>query len=558
MATAGRANGFGGEAKSANMRRMIRWRAPLLAAFAAACATTPPASPQEPVEVQVLAFNDFHGALEPTPLPDGGLGGGAALLAARVKALRAPHSVVVSAGDLVGGSPLASGLFHDEGTIEAMNALGLDFAGMGNHELDEGKEEIRRLQQGGCHPKDGCQVSNPFPGAKFQFLGANIVERATGKTVFPPAAVRAFGGVRVGFIGLTLEDTPRATVSDMVKDLAFGDEVEAVNALVPGLVAEGARAVVVVIHQGGFQGSFGQGGVDTCDNFVGPIKAVAAGFDRRVAAVVSGHTHSFYNCVLDGRPVTSVGSRGHGLTDLRLRFGADGAFLGATAKNHLVDDAVPPDAAVAALVEKYVAAAKPVGARQVGTLAAPLTRKPSPGGDSAIGNVVTDAMLASAKGPPANAELALMNTSGLRADLVPGPGGAVSYAQAFEVQPFGNILLTVTVTGAELEQMLEASVGGKGKHLEVAGLTFRWNVAAPVGARVEPADVLVGGKPLALEKRYRVITNSILSDAVSGYAALGARREVVGGSLDLDAFSAWLSAHPNLAPPPQRVSVRAD
>jgi 5'-nucleotidase len=529
-------------------------RCALALALVASCATAPrPAPPAGPVEVQVLAINDFHGALEANPLPDKRTGGGAALLAARVKALRQPNSIFVSAGDLIGGSPLPSGLFHDEGAIEVMNAMRLDLAAVGNHELDEGPDELLRLQRGGCHPKDGCQVSQPFPGAKFEFLAANTLVRATGKPLFAPSAVRAVGGVKLGFIGLTLKDTPRATVAEMVKDLAFTDEVEATNALVPGLLAQGAKAVVVVIHQGGFQGEYGKGEVDGCEAFVGPIKVMTPKFHPAVAAVISGHTHSFYNCPVEGRPVTSAGKSGQAVTDLRLRFDAAGALTSASAKNTLVDDSVPPDAQVAAIVGNYLAKAGPIGAKQIGALAAGLDRKGSPGGDSSMGNVVADAMLASAKGPPSNAELALMNTSGLRADLAAGP---VSFAQAFEVQPFGNTLITVAITGAELEQMLEASVAGRGKHLEVGGLTFSWNAAAPAGERIDPKDILVGGKPLALEKTYRAITNSILSDTVSGYAALGARRDAVPGPADLDAFSAWLSKNPSLVRPPQRVQVK--
>jgi 5'-nucleotidase len=525
----------------------------------AACATAPKPAPApepvkpQPVEVQILAFNDFHGALEPTPLPDKRLGGGAALLAGKIKALRQPQSIIVSAGDLVGGSPLPSGLFHDEGPIEVMNAIGLDVAAVGNHELDEGPDELLRLQKGGCHPTDGCQVSQPFAGAKFQFIAANTLVRATGKTLFPPTAVRTVGGVKLGFIGLTLKSTPRATVAEMVKDLDFKDEVETINALAPGLVADGAKAVVVVIHEGGFQGEWGRGEVDGCENFVGPIKTIASAVDRSVVAVVSGHTHSFYNCVVDGRPVTSAGTRGQALTDLRLKFDAAGVFTGASAKNHLVDGDAPADPKVAAIVDTYLAKSKPIGERQIGTVTAALDRKGGPGGDSSLGNVVADGMLAAARGAPANADIALMNTSGLRADLAPGP---VTYAEAFEVQPFGNILLTVSITGAELEQMLEASVAGKGKHLEVAGLTFTWNASAPAGDRIDPKSILVGGKPVKLDKTYRAITNSILSDVVSGYAPLGARKEMVSGPLDLEAFSAWLTKNPNLAPPPPRVQVK--
>jgi 5'-nucleotidase len=523
----------------------------------ASCATAPkPVAPSGPVEVQILAFNDFHGALEATPLPDKKPGGGAALLAGELNALRTANSITVSAGDLIGGSPLPSGFFHDEGAIEVMNAMGLGIAGIGNHELDEGSGELLRMQRGGCHPTDGCQVSQPFPGAKFEYLAANVIERSTGKTLFPPTAIRELGGVKVGFIGMTLKGTPRATVASMVKNLDFKDEVETANALVPGLIAAGAKAVVVLIHEGGFQGEYGKGTVDGCENFVGPIIGITKAFDPHIVAVVSGHTHSFYNCVVEGRPVTSAGSRGQAVTDLRLQFDASGSFTGASAHNFQVDETVKPDPAVAAVVQKYLDKARPIGARQIGTLTAPLDRKGSPGGDSPLGNVVTDAMLAAAKAAPANAEIALMNTSGLRADLTPGAGGAVTYSQAFEVQPFGNVLLTVSVTGAELEQMLEMSVAGKGKHLEVSGLSFTWNPSAPAGERIDPKDITVGGKPLDLARSYRAITNSILSDPISGYAALAAHRDEAPGPLDLDAFSAWLTAHPNLAPPPQRVQIK--
>lgn len=539
--------------------RLARSLAAWATALLCACASPAPTAPAAPLEVQVLALNDFHGALEPTPLPGRGRGGGAPLLAAKVKQLRTARSVLVSAGDLVGGSPLASGLFHDEAAVEVMNALGLAYDGVGNHEFDEGLGELLRLRRGGCHPVDGCRVSQPFRGARFELLAANVVARDGGAPVLPRYALQDFDGVKVAFVGVTLRDTPGSTVAANVADLEFLDEVETVNALLPELEAAGARAVVVLLHQGGFQ----RGGPDACEGLEGPVVPIAAGFDPRVSAVLSGHTHAFYNCRLDGRPVTSAGSRAQGLTDLRLRFGAGGRLESAWARNVLVEDDLPPDPEVTAIAARYLEAAAPIGRRRVGTLAAGLDRKASAGGDSPLGNVVADAMLASARGAPARAQVALMNSTGLRADLAwPRSGdeasdGEVTFAEAFTVQPFANTLVTVTVTGAELEALLEASVGGQGKHLEVAGLTFGWNPAAPAGARVDPSDVRLGSAPLALDGRYRVVTNSILADASSGYAVLARRTDAVPGGVDLDALVAFLQSHPALPPPEPRVRACA-
>ncbi|HEY8074504.1 MAG TPA: hypothetical protein VIF62_10345, partial [Labilithrix sp.] len=240
-------------------------RAALLFSFLAACGggsdssqtpdVTPPTEMTPPtVEVRILAFNDLHGWLEP---PDGANGsvdgtasGGAAYLAAHVKALRTANTVVVSSGDLTGASPLVSGLFHDEPTILAMNAMGLDVNGVGNHEFDHGAAELLRLQKGGCHPTDGCTSGQPpFPGAKFAYLAANVDDAAK-QTLFPAYAIVNVGGEAIAFVGMTLEQTGAIVPQQGIAGLTFEDEAQTINALVPEIKAKGAVAIVALLHQG--------------------------------------------------------------------------------------------------------------------------------------------------------------------------------------------------------------------------------------------------------------------------------------------------------------------
>ena len=224
--------------------RLIRTIVLTLAIAPPACAPRPqpavPPGPAPPVTIQILAINDLHGHLEPPPGSNGRINaveaGGAEYLATHLRQAiaRQPNSIVVAAGDLVGASPLVSSAFHDEPAIEALDAIGLSVTTVGNHEFDEGYEELLRLKRGGCHPRDGCQDGDAFDGARFEYLAANVVRKADGRPLFPAAAVRTVGGVKVGFIGVTTRETAQIVPASVTRDLAFVDEADAANAAQPG------------------------------------------------------------------------------------------------------------------------------------------------------------------------------------------------------------------------------------------------------------------------------------------------------------------------------------
>ncbi len=508
---------------------------------ASASSGTGGASPR--VAVQVLAINDFHGALEPGVFPGTTeLGGGSAYLAAHLAKLRTPTSITVSAGDLVGGSPLVSGLFHDEPTIDVMNAMGLALNGVGNHEFDEGLPELLRLQNGGCHPVDGCTGGKPFEGAKFQFLAANVFQKGSPTPILPPYVVEDIGGAKIAFVGMTLEGTPAVTLGSAVKDLEFHDEVETLNALVPEIHALGAKAIVLMVHQGGTNA----GAFDACSGVTGPIAAIAAGVDDSVKLIVSAHSHSAYNCELSNKLVTSAGRSGLYVTNAEIVVDlATQEVTQVSATNVRVTDDIAPDPTVAAIVQQYEALAAPIGEEVIGTITEDITRVPSVSGEQPMGDVVADAMLLATTAPPANAQIALMNSGGLRDDLFFAKSGKesldgqVTYAEGFAVQPFSNVLLTVTITGAELDDILEHPVSGV---VQIAGFKYVYDPSAPVGSRVDPADVMVGGVPLSLTASYRVTTNTILADATTGYSALAAQKDVVEDAVDLEALVAYFKS----------------
>jgi len=520
-----------------------------LLASLAGCATMAP-RPADTVAVKVLAINDFHGHLRP---PAGGFrirdpqdpaksidiaAGGAEHLASAVRELRArnPNHVFVAAGDLVGASPLLSALFDDEPTVESLGLMGLAISAVGNHEFDRGAAELLRLQRGGCHPGKGCKGPTPFAGARFQYLAASTIDTRTGQPILPAYVVKRFEGIPVAFIGLTLRATPQIVMPAGVAGLEFRDEAATVNALVPELRRQGIEAIVVLIHEGGFPA----GGHGDCPGLSGPIVPIVRQLDPAVDLVISGHTHRAYVCRIDGRLVTSADKYGTLLGEIDLLLDrASGDVREANARNVVVrTDVFAKDEAQTRLIEAYERLSAPLARRVVGRLAAPLLRDEGPAGESALGQVVADAQLAATA--DAGAQLALMNPGGLRAALTGDAQGTVRYEDLFAAQPFSNALVTITLTGAQLRQVLEQQWAGQARPrlLQVSrGLSYAWDAARPVGQRIVPGSLQLHGHTIAPEQRLRVTVNAYLAAGGDNFKALAENgADAQTGIMDIDAL----------------------
>lgn len=523
------------------------------------------AAPKGTVEVQILAINDYHGNLQPPSGSSGRVGdvdaGGVEFLATHIRQLEAtnPNTVVVAAGDLIGASPLISALFHDEPTIEALNLIGLDYSAVGNHEFDEGVAELLRMQKGGCHPVDGCQDGDNFKGANFSYLAANVIDRESGKTLFPAYKIEVFRGVKVGFIGISLESTPTIVTPSGVAGVEFLDEVETINALVPELQKRQVETIVVLIHEGGQPGSFDFNG---CSDVTGPIVDIANAVDPAVDVIISGHTHQPYNCVINDKLVTSGFSFGRIVTDIDLSISREtGDVVFASANNVIVTRDVPPDPAQTALIEKYRLLSDPLANRVVGSITADITRTPNSANESALGDVIADAQLfATAPADFGGAVVAFMNPGGIRADLTYDPSGSeapgeVTYGEIFTVQPFGNSLVTMTLTGAQIDALLEQQFDnpepGEMRILQVSeGFTYTWSASAPVGEKVDPSSIMINGVVVDPAASYRVTVNSFLADGGDNFTVLRDGTDRLGGAVDTDAFEAYLAANSPVDPGP--------
>jgi 5'-nucleotidase len=541
----------------------MRLTTALLATAAAlsltACTLAPPSAPRatQPVSVKILAINDFHGNLKP---PRGGIrikdpadatktidvpAGGAEHLATAVAQLRAknPNHVFVAAGDLIGATPLLSALFRDEPTIDSLGLMGLEVSAVGNHEFDRGSAELLRMQKGGCHPTDGCKGPQSFKGASFKYLAASTFDTRTGQTIFPSYHVKRFEGIPVAFIGLTLKSTPNIVVPSGVAGLRFDDEASTVNRLVPELKRQGIEAIVVLIHEGGFP----TGNYNECPGISGPIVEIVKQFDKAVDLVVSGHTHRAYNCQIDGRLVTSADKYGTLVSEIDLVLDPrTGDVREARAENVIVrTDRFAKDAAQTQLIAVYEQLAAPLAKRVVGMIAAPLTRDESPAGEMPVGQVVADAQLAATRAAAdGGAQIALMNPGGLRANLTAGSDGAVRYEDLFAVQPFYNNLVTLTLTGAQIVQVLEQQWLNQPRPrvLQVSkGFSYTWDNAKPAGQRVVPGSVMLDGKPLEAAAAYRVTVNSFLADGGDSFSILKQGRDAKTGAMDVDAFEQFIA-----------------
>ncbi|MFE3190614.1 bifunctional metallophosphatase/5'-nucleotidase [Nocardia sp. NPDC059240] len=509
-------------------------------------------------EVHLFGINDLHGNLQPPDGANGKVGaytaGGAAYLAAHLSRLKAayPDSAVVSAGDNVGASPLISSLFHDEPTIDFLNSIGVVASSVGNHEFDHGVTELRRLQEGGC-AADGCTPGDKFTGANFPYLAANVTD-ANGQL---PPGLRAWtlltvGDHKIGIVGTVTPDTEHIVMPDGIRGYHFGDEAAAINKYVPEMKKAGAETVVALLHDGGAQQAH-DAPVDYngCANISPDVKALADKTDGAVSVMLTAHSHQAYNCTLNGKVVTQAASYGRLITDVNLRF-HDGK-VDAKAVNRVVTRDIPPAAASAQLVDFFAGQSKSRADRVIGSSTAALPADPAPAGDSPLGDVIADSMLDAMTNVQVVA--AFMNPGGVRAGL---NGGNITYEQAYTVQPFGNQVVALALTGQQILNLLEQQWDNVSKPavLSVAGITYSYSDTAPKGRKVIDGSVRVGGQPLNLAASYRVSTNNFLATGGDGFTVFKQASETLVGPIDLDALETYLRAHLAVNPPQSRIEKK--
>jgi 5'-nucleotidase len=544
--------------------------------------------PRGDVKLKLVGLNDFHGHISEADsgtltVPDPAdatktvrvNAGGAAFMATKVRELRQQNrnTVVVSAGDLIGATPLVSALFRDEPTIEAMNLIGLDIAGVGNHEFDKGLKELKRHAMGGCADPGGdpnlstcAGPTKKYAGAKFPILAANVVDERTNQPVFRPFTVRMYGGIPVGFIGLTLKGTPTIVVPSGVAGLKFLDEAETINQYTALLERIGVKAIVVLIHEGGI--------TDTpfdkaCTNARGPVFDIVDKLAAGVDVVISGHTHQIYNCVRNGKIVTSAGSNGRMVTEIDLTLErATRDIAKPDANNRIIANKLNTDAAiiakfpplaenaeVAALVKHYADLAAPKINQPVGKITATIDRVAGTGGDHAAGRLIADAQLAATS--PAgfgDAVVALMNPGGVRADFVfVAPEGNITFGDAFRVQPFGNSLVTMTLTGQQIKDLLEQQWTGVNASrarilIPSKSFSYSWSNSAAGGSKVDAASMRINGQPVSLVQNYRITVNSFLAEGGDGFTLLTSGTNRLGGAQDIDALIDFFKKNSPIAP----------
>lgn len=491
-----------------------------LAGLLAALGNTPEnlwAAPQ-PLIVKIHGINDFHGnlkklsgvdaSLSTTEDPEQHVLGGSEYLARTLAALRKQspgRSITVSAGDVIGASPLFSGMFHDEPTVEAMEALHLDVAGVGNHEFDEGLGELLRMQYGGCHPIDGCYFKQaPYDGARFPWLAANVKHQINGQNILPKTWVKQIRGKKIGFIGMTLSGTPKLLSDQAASGLVFEDEVSAANDAVAELSQQRVKSIVLLLHEGGEQA----GNFNGCDGLSGPIYALAKALNPEIDVIMSGHTHRAYVCTISDpnnqpRLVTSASTAGKVVTEIALAINPstnDVIRSKTMARNVLVtrtEGKTLSERQAQELQRSIIAKWMPLYAPKANEMVGIITSSMTVSRDrpSAMGNLVADSMLAATRAAPYNATIAMINQGGVRSGMTQLPAGdgrvkgAVTYANLYKVLPFGNTLITVSLTGDQIRRALEQQYKPTRSRPQLIlgvseGFSFNYDSTAPQGSRI--------------------------------------------------------------------------
>jgi 5'-nucleotidase len=485
-----------------------------------------------PLRMKILAINDLHGQLSTGRTVSNRPAGGAAYLAAYIKQARAevPYSLTVHAGDIVGASPPVSALLQDEPTIDFLNQLGVDVGTIGNHEFDEGVAELKRLLNGGSHP-----VTGEWEGANFPHVLANVVDEQTGETLFDPYLIINVNGARIGFTGAVLESTPEIVSQAGVAGVRFLDEAETMNAAIAEMKQRGVRAIVALVHQGATQ-NLQTGAVS------GPLVDIVNNLDDEVDVVAGGHFHAYTDAVIDGKLVTQAFSYSTAFADIDLTI--DRATRDVVAKEAEIvttfNDAIEPDPEIAELVARYEERVAPLVNRVIGSTTTRLESPRESGVDTSLGNLIADAQR-SAMGT----QIAFMNPGGIRAPI---DAGEITYGDLFNVQPFGNSLVKMDLTGAQiltlLNQQWQPQQDGTTtvRILQVSGISYTYNDTRPLGDRIVSAQV--GGQPLNPAATYTVTVNSFLADGGDNFRVLREGTNRIGGPVDLEALITYIQSLP--------------
>ncbi|WP_067813553.1 bifunctional metallophosphatase/5'-nucleotidase [Actinomadura kijaniata] len=551
-----------------NPRRLLLAAATAGVSVVALAAQPAAARPAPTADVRLLSLNDFHGNLEP---PTGNSGnaidehghtvpaGGAAHMAAHLKRLSDRNTLKVAQGDMIGGSPLISAAYHDEPSVQFLGDMGVTASAVGNHEFDEGYQELLRIQNGGCHPTDGCSPEGEWRGAKFDFLGANVLKGKKNRPALKPWTVRRINGVRVGFIGVVTKTTPTIVTAEGIKGLTFEDEVKAANRAARELKRRGVRSIVLLVHEGD-QVQAGNR-PDACGTVPGAGTRIAQSADPEIDMVLAGHTHQQYVCTVPdpkGNPrlYSSGSSFGRVITQIDFKVNKrTGDIVRSTMKgdNHVVTRDIS-DPATERFVAKWKERVSAISNKPIGKITADLGLKPSPAGETALGNVIADAHLEATR--DLGAQVAVTNPGGIRTEFTYKASGSegdgvVTYGEAFAVQPFSNVTGVVSLTGEQLDKLLEQQWEGQTKERVLqpsANFRFTIDRSRPVGDRV--SNITVDGTPVDPAATYKVSANNFLLGGGDGFTVFTQGKDAKLGPIDLDALIAYFGKHSPIAPPP--------
>lgn len=483
-----------------------------------------PSASDDHIEVQLLGVNDFHGQLDQYQSILGSQTGGAEYLAAYLKKYKQENknTLLVHAGDMVGGSPPISALFQDEPTIEYLNQLHFDVGTPGNHEFDNGVTEMRRLIYGGIHKNTGY-----FSGSSTSYSSANIIDKRTGKLLLPPYTIKKINGIPIGFIGVVTTETTKYLLPETRNEIEVTDEVTAINKTVQLLKNKGIKSIVVLAHIPVTSDWFGA-------NADGDLAKMAPMIDDEVDIIFAGHNHKYANTVIDNKLIVQAYSYGLAFSQVKLTIDTHTKNI-VDKKATIIPTSHPniePDQETVAFLKKYKERMAPLVNQVVGTLPEELTKKKNSQGNYPLAEAVAESGQFAL-----DTDMAFFHHGGVRASL---DKGNVTMEDLYTVLPFNQYFVKLSLTGEQIKQALEQQwMNGKENRIQEVGITYSVNPAAPSGHRIVNLKDRYG-QEIQPKKKYTVATSNYLASGGDGFTALTQGKHLKKGPSAVNALANYI------------------